>query len=93
MTLHSRLCALERAASAVPPTCPACGPAPVTDQTVIALDGKTPELGVCDVCGGRIGKNGAPLGREVVVITMGTNPAHAPTVPGDDGVARLRVTP
>ena len=93
MTLHSRLCALERAASAVPPTCPACGPAPVTDQTVIALDGKTPELVVCDVCGGTIGEDGAPLGHDVTTVTMGKNPAVPPPVPGDRRAALLRGTP
>ena len=84
MDLRSRLHALERAASAIPPVCPRCGPAPVTDQTVIALDGKTPELGECEVCGGTIGEDGAPLGQHVTVITMGAGPANPPAVPGDD---------
>ena len=79
--LNSRLRALERAASAIPPTCPRCGPAPVTDTVVVALDGKTPELLVCEVCGGTIGEDGAPLGRNVTTVTMGKNPAVQPELP------------
>ncbi len=40
--LDSRLRALERAAADIAPVCPQCGVPPVTDQTVIALDGKPP---------------------------------------------------
>ena len=84
MDLRTRLRALERATSTIPPTCPRCGPAPVTDQVVIALDGKTPELLVCEVCGGMVGNDGAPLGQYVTVVTLGDSPANPPPVPGDD---------
>ncbi len=80
--LCSRLRALERAASAIPSVCPRCGPAPVTDQVVLFLDGKTPELGECDRCGGRLAEDSKPLGHRVTVIVCGETPKNPPPLPG-----------